>query len=59
MPSWLAEMPKESEGARKKREAREAAKKAADTKKAESDQKDIKDASFLGGGEAGDKVETI
>jgi hypothetical protein len=62
MPSWVTEMPKESEAVRKKREAQEASQKAADGKKAEEDQKDISDASFLGDGEAaeaGSKVETI
>ena len=59
MPSWLAEMPKESAGARKKREATEAKATKADAEKAEQDQTDITDASFLGDGEAGSNVETI
>ena len=59
MPSWLAEMPKESPGARKKREKQEAHQAAADGEKSEQDQKDIDEASFLGDGEAGSAVETI
>lgn len=65
MPSWLAEMPKESETVRKKRKAREASQAATDDDKAEQDQKDIKEASFLGDGEssssdeAGSSVETL
>ncbi len=65
IPSWLAEMPKESEAVRKKREAQEASQAAVDTEKSEQDQKDIKEASFLGDGEssssdeAGSSVETL
>jgi len=59
MPSWLTEMPKESEAVRKKREAQEASQTAADGDKSEQDDKDITDASFLGDGEAGSSVETI
>ena len=57
MPSWLAEMPKESEAVRKKREAQEASQATDDSDKAEQDQKDIKDASFLGDGESGNADE--
>jgi hypothetical protein len=59
MPSWLAEMPKESDGVKKKREALEAAQKVTDDEKADGDQKDIKDASFLGTGESGSNVQTL
>jgi len=59
MPSWLAEMPKETEAVRKKREAQEASAAAAEAEKAEQDQKDITTASFMGEGESGAKVETL
>lgn len=59
MPSWLAEMPKESAAVRKKREAAEASQNETDTEKSESDAKDVADASFLGDGESGSSVETI
>lgn len=52
IPSWLAEMPKESEAVRKKREAQE--KREADFNAGQVQQgaKDINEASFLGDGEA-------
>ena len=59
MPSWLTDMPKESEAVRKKREAQEKSQAEADGDKSEQDKKDIQDASFLGEGEAGSKVETL
>ncbi len=59
MPSWVTNMPKESDGARKKRESREATKAETDATQAEQDQKDIDEASFLGDGESGSNVETV
>ena len=62
MPSWLADMPKESDAACKKREAQEASQAETDSDKSEQDQKDIKEASFLGegeSGEAGSSVQTL
>lgn len=60
MPSWLSEMPKESAAVRKKREEQEASAAAAAAEKAEQDQRDIEDASFMGEGEqSGGAVETL
>jgi len=59
MPSWLSEMPKESDAAKAKREKYEASQKAADEASAEQQKKDIKEASFLGEGESGNAVETL
>ena len=50
-PSWVSDMPQESEVVRLKREAQEASQLAADAEKAEQDEKDINEASFLGDGE--------
>lgn len=55
MPSWLAEMPQETEAARKKREKKEKAaeKKAAAKKK--QDEKEIAAAASLGSGKGDEK----
>lgn len=58
MPSWLAEMPKESAAVKKKREAQEVSQQAAAADKAEQDDGDMQEASFLGEGESS-VVETI
>lgn len=62
MPSWVSEMPKESAGLKKKREALEKAQVNLDAEKAEQDKEDIADASFMGEGEKvtpDNNVETI
>ena len=72
LPSWLAEMPTETDAVRKKREAQEASRKTAAAEKAEQDQTDINNASTTGEGEVvsflgkivdkvtgGSKVETL
>jgi len=59
MPSWLSEMPKESAGAKAKREKYAESQKAADKESAEQQKKDIENASFLGEGESGNAVETL
>lgn len=60
LPSWLAEMPKETDAAKKKRESVEKAAKKSARKKAEQDKQEIEDASFMGEGEsAGGTVETL
>ena len=59
VPSWLEPLKSETAAEKKKREAAEKkdAKAAAD--KAEQDQKDIADASFMGEGEQASTVETL
>ena len=57
MPSWVSDMPKESAAVKAKREAQAASQDAADKQKAEQDQKDVEDLSFLGAGETA--VETL
>jgi hypothetical protein len=52
MPSWLSEMPKETEAVKKKRLAYEKQSTDAAKAKADQDQKDIDNASFMGDGEA-------
>lgn len=59
LPSWLAEMPKESAAVKKKREEQEASQAAAAAEKAAQDEQDIENASFLGDGELGSNVETL
>lgn len=61
LPSWLAEMPKETAAAKKKREAAEKAQAGAEKKQAKEQEKDIEDASFMGAGEnaTGSSVETL
>ncbi len=59
MPSWVEEMKSETAAAKKKREAAEKKAAGADAEKAEQDEKDIQDASFMGDGEAGSSVETL
>lgn len=59
MPSWVTDMPKESEAVRRKREAQEASQAAADAEKASQDQKDIEDASFLNENQGGGPTETL
>lgn len=59
MPSWVEVMKPESAAVKKKREAQEESRSVADAEKAEQDEQDIKDASFMGDGEAGSAVETL
>lgn len=58
LPSWLAEMPKESTAVKNKREAQEESRQAADAEQDEQNAEDIQEASFLGEGESS-VVETI
>jgi len=57
LPSWLSAMTKESAAAKAKRESQAISQDAADKQKAEQDQKDVEDLSFLGEGESA--VETL
>ncbi len=59
IPSWVEEMKSETAAQKKKREAAERKAAGADAEKAEQDEKDIADASFMGDGEAGSSVETL
>ena len=58
VPSWLKRLAEETAAQKKKREAAEAAAAEAN-EKAAADQKDIKDANFLGDGEKSKTVETL
>lgn len=59
IPSWLAPLKAESAAQKKKREAAEKKAAAAATDKAEQDQKEISEASFMGEGEKSSTVETL
>lgn len=51
MPSWLTDMPKESDAVKKKREAQEVSQAAADEQKDTDDKNEIATASSAGDGE--------
>jgi len=65
LPSWLTEMPKESEAVRKKREAQKSSQKDADEQSTEeqvalaSTEGDAQEASFIGETAGNSNVETL